>query len=222
MRLGTEDPLQGLQMLSVRDSSPWSPFLKAEEPQWLRHDTVVWTHTVDAECDSAPRPLPLPQGLSGAQGSPGGGQLRLAPCSPVDQAPTPWGGTWRCWPGAGPSGAGALAAPRAGPCWGVTPGTLGVQGIFIYFGCSVLTISLFFISDLVVVRVPSTSYPRLPSPLGDLRTSFRASQGRRRGCGMGRDGLGAFTPCAVLQGTGALALPASSPATDVPARPSLC
>lgn len=91
MRLGTEDPLQGLQMLSVRDSSPWSPFLKAEEPQWLRRDTVVWTHTVDAECDSAPWPLPLPQGLSGAQGSPGGGQLRLAPCSPVDQAPPPRG-----------------------------------------------------------------------------------------------------------------------------------
>lgn len=27
-----EDPLQGLQMSSVRDSSPWSSFLKAEEP----------------------------------------------------------------------------------------------------------------------------------------------------------------------------------------------
>lgn len=105
MRLGTEDPLQGLQMLSVRDSSPWSPFLKAEEPQWLRRDTVVWTHTVDAECDSAPWPLPLPQGLSGAQGSPGGGQLRLAPCSPVDQAPPPRGNlallarSWSKWSG---------------------------------------------------------------------------------------------------------------------------
>ena len=32
VRLGTEDPLQGSQMSSVRDSSPWSSFLKAEEP----------------------------------------------------------------------------------------------------------------------------------------------------------------------------------------------
>ena len=91
----------------------------------MRRDTIVQTHVLDAEYDSAPPPLPPLQVLSGAQGSPGRGHLRLAP--------TPSGGPWHCWPEAGPGRTGALATPRAGPCWGVTHCTLGFQGIFILF-----------------------------------------------------------------------------------------
>lgn len=152
---------------------------------------------------------------------PGGPHLRLAKCNSMNQAPTPQ--AWHCWRGARPGRVRALALPRAGSCWGITHLHSGFLGpIFIYLSPHDLTISLFFISDLVVLRAS----PSRLSPLSIF--GFKLSQ-RPENClqsSLGQEeggkGLAGAAPrpalcnvhlCAVILGARALSpcqLPSSS------------